>query len=217
LDTVWGYCYMNKKSEVFEKTYKDYLRQLSEIGYFAQAEILGADISGKNIIIPFYGEPYRISDTGIADSQGMQANFSVCVVLCKYIILCPEQIPAGGKWVTYREFKDAGPLTVYFANNTNRIIENSFYDNPEALEKACKNSGGIPFHDNSSHDLSMIFNALPRIPVLLRFNFEDDDFPAQCSVLFNQSAEKFLDMESLAIAGTFLTGVLIKYMGFKTA
>ena len=144
------------------------------------------------------------------DSEGKQANFAICVVLCKYVILCPDEIPAEGKWITYREFKDAGPLTVFFANNTNKIIESTFYDRSESFEKACNNLGGTPFHDNSSHDLSMILSALPKIPVLLRFNFKDDEFPAQCSVLFRQSAEKYLDMESLAIAGTFLAGGLIK-------
>ena len=203
---------MNDKSDVFEKTYKDYLRQLSEIDCHEKADTLGADISGKELIIPFYGKPYTISDSGIGDSEGRQANFSVCVVLCKYIIMCPDEMSAEGRWVTYREFKDAGPLTVFFANNTNKTIENSFWDEPDALQKACGSLGGVPFHDDSSHDLSMIFSALPRIPVLLRFNFKDDDFPAQCSVLFRESAQVYLDMESLAMVGTFLSGGLIKHM-----
>jgi len=204
---------MNAKAKIFDQTYQDYLKQLSEIDFQARAEILGAAISGENLIIPFYGEPFEISGRGITDSKGRQANFSISVVLCKYILLCPHETPAEGKWVTYREFKDAGPLTVYFANNTNKILETSFPDNPEALAKSCKNLGGIPFNSDTSHDLSMIFNALPKIPVLLHFNFKDDDFPAQSSVLFKQSAEKFLDMESLAIAGTFLAGRLIGGMG----
>ncbi|MBT3312692.1 MAG: DUF3786 domain-containing protein [Desulfobacterales bacterium] len=210
---------MNKKAEVFEKTYEDYLKQLSEIELSTKAEILGADISGENLIIPFYGESYNVSGSGITDSRGRKANFSICVALSKYILMCPEEmsenisekISNDEKWVTFREFKDAGPLTVSFVNNTNKTIQNSFQDNQKALEEACKNLGGIPFYDNSSHDLSMSFKALPRIPVLLRFNFKDDDFPAQCSVLFKQSAQNFLDMESLAIAGTFLAGGLINF------
>jgi len=201
---------MNKKAEVFEKTYKDYIKQLSKIDYLSKADMLGAEISGKELIIHFYGKPYKVSNSGITDSKGMKANFSISVVLCKYILLNPKEMPIDEKWVTYREFKDAGPLTVYFTNNTNKIIETTFADNAKALEKACKKLNGILFNDGSSYDLSMIFNALPKIPVLLRFNFKDEDFPAQCSVLFKQSAQKFLDMESLAIAGTFLAGNLIQ-------
>ncbi|QTA81652.1 DUF3786 [Desulfonema limicola] len=200
---------MTKKAGVFEKTYKDYIKQLSEIDYLSKADMLGAEISGRDLIIPFYKNKYRVSDSGITDLQGEIANFSISVVLCKYILLCPDKLPEHGNWITYREFKNAGPLTVYFANNTNKIIESSFADNPDALEKAWKKMNGVLFNDDSSHDISIIFSALPRIPVLLRFNFKEQEFPAQCSVLFKQSAEKFLDMESLAIAGTFLAGNLI--------
>jgi hypothetical protein len=37
---------------------------------------------------------------------------------------------------------------------------------------------------------------------LLLFNDKDDEFPAQCSVLFERRAQKFLDMECLAMVGT---------------
>jgi len=37
--------------------------------------------------------------------------------------------------------------------------------------------------------------------LLLLFNDKDDEFPAQGSVLFEKRAEKFLDMECLAMVG----------------
>ena len=46
-----------------------------------------------------------------------------------------------------------------------------------------------------------LFDALPKIPMLLLFNDKDDEFPAQCSVLFENRAQKFLDMECLAMVG----------------
>lgn len=51
-------------------------------------------------------------------------------------------------------------------------------------------------------------DSLPRIPVLLRFNDRDEDFPAQCAVLFPRSAETFLDLECMAIGATLLAGML---------
>ena len=80
----------------------------------------------------------------------------------------------------------------------------------DLLEERCRKLGAAPLEDGAAYDLSLMFKALPRIPVLLRFNDGDDEFPAQCSILFRQSAEHYLDMESLAIAGTFLAGNLIK-------
>ena len=70
--------------------------------------------------------------------------------------------------------------------------------------------GGRLINDNTSWDLLMAFDMLPRIPIRLRFNDKDDEFPAQCSILFRKSAESYIDMESLAIGATYLTGMLTK-------
>jgi len=200
---------MRKKSAVFEKTYNDYLAQIAGIDFPSRADMLGAELSGDALIIPFYGEPYQVTANGVVKVSGDRANFAVSVVLCQYILRCPEATPESGGWVTYREFKDTGPLEGYFTANTNKIIETTFAGDLAALHNASKRLGGAEFDDGSSYDLSITFDLLPKIPVLLRFNDRDDEFPAQCSVLFRQSAESYIDMESLAIGGTFLAGVLI--------
>ena len=78
------------------------------------------------------------------------------------------------------------------------------------LAASAEKLGATAVVDGAAYDLSLMFKALPRIPVMLRFNDGDSEFPAQCSILFRESAEHYLDMESLAIAGTFLAGNLIK-------
>ena len=200
---------MQKKAAVFEKTYRDYLERISGIDYLSRASILGTERWGNALVIPFYGKPYKVSPDGVTGTGGRKANFAICVVLCQYILQCPEVTPETGDWVTYREFRDAGPLVGYFATNTNKTIETEFAGKVTALEKAGESLGGMRFNDGSSYDVSIKFDFLPKIPVLLRFNDRDNEFPAQCSILFRQSAETYLDMECLAIGGTFLSGILI--------
>ena len=149
---------------------------------------------------------------GVFDPSGEKVNYAVCVVLCCYVLQCPPNTPSVGEWVTYREFKDAGPLVSYFTANTNKIIETTFAGRLAELEDAGRELGGRRFDDGASHDLSLQFDFLPRIPVLLRFNDRDEEFPAQCSVLFRQSAEAYLDMECVAIGGTFLAGYLSRHL-----
>jgi hypothetical protein len=57
------------------------------------------------------------------------------------------------------------------------------------------------------------FEALRRVPLLLLFNDDDEDFPAQCTLLFQRRAEKFLDMECLAICGWLLADTLAEKAG----
>lgn len=201
---------MPDKAAVFEETYRNYLARIAEIDLPDRAAMLGADVEGGDLLIQLYGSRYRVTRQGVFTASGEPVNYAVCVVLCCYVLQCPPAAPATGEWVTYREFKDAGPLVGYFIANTNKIIETAFGGQLAALEKAGRGLGGRRFDDGASHDLSLQFEFLPRIPVLLRFNDRDEEFPAQCSVLFRQSAAAFLDMECMAIGGTFLAGHLTR-------
>lgn len=199
-----------KQSAVFETTYRAYLDELTAIDLESRSDVLGAAVQDQGLIIPFFGTPYHVSGSGVIDRSGKRANFAVSVVLCKYVLMCPPALPLAGDWITYREFKDAGPLVTYFANNTNKTIETAFSGNIVGLLAAAERLNGSRVVDAAAVDLSLKFDPLPRVPALVRFNDRDDDFPAQCTVLFRQSAETFLDMECLAIAGTFLAGHLIR-------
>jgi hypothetical protein len=64
-----------------------------------------------------------------------------------------------------------------------------------------------------SSDLFMRFQALPGVPQYLSFNDQDDDFPADSHLLFQRSAENYLNLKSLFVLGTFLVGSLIKFHG----
>ena len=55
----------------------------------------------------------------------------------------------------------------------------------------------------------MQFNALPKMSILLLFNDKDEEFSAECSVLFQKQAEYYLDPESLAMTSAFLSKKLI--------
>ena len=198
-----------QRSPVFEETYRNYLQQLENIDYIGRAETLGAEIKGSALEIPLYDKVYRISDSSIDDVHGGSVTPAVQVILCKYVLMCPGEVPAAeDKLMTYREFKNAGPLISYFTTNTNKTIETTFADRLEDLSKQAHKLGGY-MQENESYDLSIEFSALPRIPVIVNFNDRDDLFPAACSRLYRASADRFLDMECLAMTGTLLAGKLI--------
>jgi len=113
-------------------------------------------------------------------------------------------------WVAYRDFKDSGPLTSYFPNAVEKPIARQFSGKLRELEKSCKAHGGFPPDIEISYELSMKFNPLPKVPMLLLYNDVDEEFPAHCSLLFEKHADKYLDAESLAILGMILSTYLRK-------
>ena len=83
-----------QKSSVFEETYNNYLAQIAELDFKKIADQLGAEMAGDELVIPFFGKPHRISAAGITAPSGSRPNFSVCVVLFKYLLLFEYLKPA---------------------------------------------------------------------------------------------------------------------------
>ena len=201
---------MNRGTPGFETLYKDRLSDLCKIDYFSRADTLGLEHQHDALKVLLYGVPYRVSSSGITDLSGKEINFAVGAVICQYILLSPKTVPCGEELITFRELDGAGPLTGYFIENTQKIIESAFSGKMNRLIDACHQMGGISNERDTSYDVSVRFDMLPRIPIFLRYNDRDEAFPAQCSLLFKQTAKSYLDLESLGILGTFLVGNLIK-------
>lgn len=195
---------MTEKSSVFEETYNNYLVQIAELDFNKIADQLGAEMIGDELIIPIFGKPHRISAEGISDPSGNRPAFSVCVVLFKYLLLCPDHDPLEKDWVSFKDFKDSAPFAAAFVNYTEAPLAKYFSGRRKDLESACQGIHGHPPAATFSYDLCIQFKALPKIPVLLLFNDADDEFAAHCMVLFERRAENYLDMECLAMVGTLL-------------
>jgi len=199
-----------EKEHVYEQTYNDYLSRIAGIDLKFTADKLDLQMSGDTIIIPFFGKSYRVSTEGIADPSGREPHLSISVILCKYLLMCPLIVPLGGNWMSFKDFKDAAPLIQSFLNNVTLPIADSFSARLADLESAAKNIGGYPPADDFPYDSSLQFDALSKVSLLLLFNDKDEEFPAQCSVLFEKRVEKLLDMECLAMVGMIFCDYLKK-------
>ncbi len=201
---------MKQQAEIFEKIYQDYLSQLKSLDIENISLKAGMKKEQDAVIIPFFGESYRVSSKGILNAAGERPSHIVSVILCKYLLLYPEKEPKPGDWVSYKDFKDTAPFAEGFLNNVERPVARHFSGKADALRKACETSGGKTPDIKLSYEVSAVFDALPKMPVLLLFNDADDDFPADCKVLFKGEAEKYLDPECLAMTGMVLTESLKK-------
>ena len=103
--------------------------------------------------------------------------------------------------MAYKDFKDAAPLIHAFSNSVTKPIAETFSGRLAELEEAGKKMGGYPPNEEFPYDVSMQFDALPKVPLLMLLNDQDEEFPAQCGVLFEKRTEKFIDMECLAMMG----------------
>lgn len=204
---------MTLKSPIFEETYKNYLAQVAGIDMPSRTTILRIGLKEEEAFIPLLGKAYRVSPAGVFDPSGQEPDHAVRVVLCKYLLLCPETEPIGEDWVSYKDFKDAAPFVGGFINNTENALVKHFSGRLDQLNEACQKLKGRPADLEISYQIAVQFEVLPKIPILLLFNDEDEEFPAQGSYLFQKKAAEYLDMECLAILGWFLTDALLQANG----
>jgi hypothetical protein len=207
---------MSNQAPIFEETVRNYLSEVVQADRTRMAETLGLRVEQGEVFIPFFGRVYRVSPRAIFNPSGQEPLHALSVVLCKYLLLCPDQVPRGGEdWVSYKDFRDAAPFVTGFVNNSERAIARNFTGRLDPLRAAAEQLGASRPALELSYQFSARFEALPRVPLLLLFNDEDEDFPAQCTLLFERRAEKFLDMECLAIIGWLLADSLAQVAGLK--
>lgn len=206
---------MQSKNPIFEKNYHAYLNDLSGLDLSDRAEILDITVKKQSntALIPYFGKKYSVSTEGVVGTSGQRPGYEVCVVLLKYLLMCPRQLPTEGDWVNYRELKDSGPLAAYFSNNTLGAVSKIYEKRKDVLESVASFLGGIQPQQNYPCDVVVEFRILPRIPILLLFNDKDDEFDAQTAILFEKRADRFLDAECLAILAGYLPKWLKKAEG----
>ena len=93
------------KETVFEQTYKNYLKQLKAISFESVAPKIGAEIKGNVLKIPLFGSDYEVSVEKITGPSGEKPAYDICVILSKYLLLCPDNPPQNNDWVSFRNLR----------------------------------------------------------------------------------------------------------------
>lgn len=190
---------------VYNETYRYYLDQLKIMRFDGKEDVLGITLDGDTVVVPYFGQSFRLTADGLRDESGQRPDFSDCVVVCRYLIMCPLFEPKPKAWVAFRDFPDAGPLTVFWSDTVEGPLSRTFSGHVGTLENASDALGGVKTDMDIACDLCRCFSPLPKVPLLLVFNDADDDFPASTSLLFEKRASTYLDAESQAILGHALS------------
>lgn len=192
--------------------HQDYLearKHLAGIDWHDAARRMGCQPLNKGLALSFFGEIHHVTTAGCFTAEGQAVTEAVGLLLCRYACRFPATLPPEWERITFRELRGSGPLVSRFADNTLKILVTAFGRRIDDLRAGAMLLDGREEKKQSGFDLSLRFDALPHVPVYLHFNAADDLFPAQAALLFQRSAETLLDLRSLFILGTYLTGRLI--------
>lgn len=193
----------SENPEVYEKVYQELLPRLAGADIAGAARELGLAQREGAALVPFLGRDFLVDGQGVTLAHGGGAPLNHRIVLAYYIT-------HGGRgenalrFAPYREL----PGGQDFARSLSRIVEERaakfFGGRLAALETAAAALGAGPGSEYAPGDASLLFPALPKIPLLMTFYDEDEDFPAEAKVFYDITAPNFLDLECLAVLGLIL-------------
>lgn len=200
---------MALKSNAFKDTYLHYLSQIKGLDLWNVSERLGLEMSGNDVLVPLLGDSIKVSGTSISGPSGDTPTLERCVVVSKYLLMAPDFKGEATKWVSYKDLKDSGPLTVFWTNDVEKKVEDTFSGRADELANAINLFHGCQPKSDYPYDIALKVYPLPKIPFLLLFNDRDAEFPATCTLLIKKNADNYLDAESLAILGALFAARLI--------
>jgi len=130
--------------------------------------------------------------------------------LLLYYLITADDTPLTGKWVSFAELPDGRMYNTAFQGYSGDEIAKNFGLNLDTFKEACNLAGG---NEVMIGDASFVFQALPRVPLMVTYWLGDEDFPSSCKILFDESARHYLPIDACAVLGGMLAHKLVAVRG----
>jgi len=126
--------------------------------------------------------------------------------LLTYYFAQANGFPLSGRWVSYADLPGGRTYAPAFQGYSGDKLAKVFQLDVNRFEKACLKAGGAYLEFG---EVSFIFPALPRVPLVVTYHPGEDEFPSSCQILFDSAVENYLPVEVCAILASMLTGRII--------
>lgn len=151
----------------------------------------------------------RYTDTAARHADTGQETTSFIQALLLTYLDSADGTPPSGRWIAYRELPDG----MFYANAfrgyaENRLVRDlSAVGGLESFRRAAMQLDGKAIDIG---DAGYAFQVLPRIHLAATYWDGDEDFDAQASILFEDSAIHYMSTDGLAVLGTHLVNAIVR-------
>ena len=159
----------------------------------------------------FFWQDYAIhrSDFSVRHAKGGQETTSFIQALLLTYLNSADGTPPSGRWIAYRELPDG----MFYANAFRGYAENRLVHDLNAvggLERFRQAAMQLDGRAIDIGDAGYAFQVLPRIHLAAIYWDGDEDFDAQASILFEDSAIHYMSTDGLAVLGTHLVNAIVR-------
>lgn len=181
-----------------ERRLKELFDEISAAGFSAVPRDTGVLVEDDLLKIVYMGREITLGRTGFEGGLDILDR----LLILMYI----RQAGSGalsGIWNAFRDFKDGLIRSESFHGACEIPLATMFEHNQEGIIHSLTSAGAEKVKGFSTEHSYVIY-ALPKLPLLVLLWPGDEEFGADCKVLFDSTATVFLDVEALLYLGMAL-------------
>ncbi len=193
---------------VYEQVLESLQPKIRALDFRTIAGLFGAKLIGPDTLeLVFLTEPFRVTKEKVCDASGKEPRPWISILIYNHLCM-PDPPKPTGEWITFGSIPASHAKDKAWAGHVEEVIAKHFDGKIDALKAACEKFGGVPATISGSHDAAYEFRFFPHYPVLLLFYdaVAEENFPAQCKLLLDKTAPRYLDIESIVVLGEEFAG-----------
>lgn len=173
------------------------------------AEKARVELVGRSLVIPHLEKEISLNvDTHRFSFRETdeEAPIWLAILAIHYLNNADGRHPTG-RLKHFREFKEGHFYEPAFNRRTKEILVSVFGSNPEPMIKAGEKLKGKILQTG---DAAVELSYFPCVPITCILWRGDEEFPAEATVLFDETADIFFSAEDMAVAGQMAVLELLK-------
>ncbi len=185
----------------YEQVSSELEKEATAVNFTETAETIGGTheaVDGRDTIrLKMINRIYELRKEGLFENNKYCTDPWTKIIIYDYVRRKGSS-QLTGDWITLGHFPDTASHVKAFQSNAEKKIGVTFGNDLNRLKIRCAKMGGVEGEGKTKADYFCSFYLLPHVPLYLSFYTADEEFDAECKILFDSGAEDYVDIEYLA-------------------
>jgi hypothetical protein len=196
----------------YEQVSQELEKEAVAVDFKETAEVIGGIYEAlhgeETIILKMISTVYELRKEGLFRDNAYYTDLWAKIIIYDYVRR-KGRSPLTGRWLPLGLFPHSASLVRAFQSSAEKKIAASFKRDLTGLKQRCALLEGCETESTVKADFSSCFHLLPHVPLYLSFWNADEEFDAECKLLFDSNAEDHIAIEYLAYLVERFAGELV--------
>jgi hypothetical protein len=193
-----------------EKAVSKLKKQIAVTDLAGTAEKIGGSYKDGWLTLKVLGKPYSVANNGEI-STDIHIIPWVSLPVYDYILHGGGR-EVSGRWVPLRELPSGKDWFRLFGQRCEKPLKKIADASPDLFEDMIQLFKGKQVENYYSSDVSVVLNPLPKLPMLICYWYPEEKMESDLHLFFDETAEDYLDINSLNSLGSGFVTMLEKLM-----